>query len=207
MIIKLDHVAYTCTADRTEAVIRSFQETHRIVFSDEPKNLSIKADFMSSMPKTHGLIMMEPLNAGELPVEITAYEQTFADNNSMAVDGNTVSIFSPDTSETAVFLEAVGFKKTEENEWCMTSIFEPKEVCIRVMLQEGAKLNRLDQDGYCCLAFLCSSAAAERQRLSGMLACTPVRQLEVNGKRLELFYAQGGNGELAELISLERKPR
>jgi len=62
----------------------------------------------------------------------------------------------------------------------------------------------LDDAGFNCLAFISSSAVNEKKNLEiAGIETTATERFKVNDKELEIFFAKGSQGEIAEVISVE----
>ncbi len=205
MIVKFDHIAYSCSKTELATVVPSFKD-YSVAFSDEVANLELKKELMHYYIDNHKLIFLEPCSPEKLPIEITCYE-TVSSNAKTAIEydfGHTLKIRTPDINHSSELLEALGFKfKNEHFEY--SSLFPPKTVKIE-LIKEPVKVDwSLDNHGYCCLAFMSNNAYKEHEKLSKQFRCTEVDTLIVNGKQLNLFFVKGSCGELIEIFSIDRK--
>ena len=76
MIVKLDHISYSCAYGKEESIKASFEGYREIFREENIENLSIKSEFMSTQEKEHCLYMM--VKEGDVPIEITSYPGCFS---------------------------------------------------------------------------------------------------------------------------------
>lgn len=72
MLIKIDHISYSCRTKDIETVREKTFHDYRIKFRESLDNISAKRRYLASWHNRHELIML--FKEGEFPVELTAYE-------------------------------------------------------------------------------------------------------------------------------------
>ncbi len=205
MIIKFDHLAYSCNSTELTKVESTFKG-YKIGFRDEVVNLPLKENLMHRYNDTHILTFLEPLSPEVIPIEITSYN-TVADKQTPSIEydtKHTIKIYTENINNTTSLLKAVGFKN-KDNHLEYTSLFAPKTVLVK-LIETKHNINwALDNSGFSCLAFMSNNALKEQERLSEQFECTEVDKLVVNDKNLSLFFVKGSSGELIEIFSVDRK--
>jgi hypothetical protein len=67
----------------------------------------------------------------------------------------------------------------------------------------GGQQFYLDQQGFNCLAFICTDAEREKRRFEKLnIEASKLNRFRVNGKELKIFWLRGPCREIIEVISL-----
>jgi len=109
------------------------------------------------------------------------------------------------------FWQLFGFKRSSLfNNWEKLSFATPWQKDGYQIFLQPVNYRRnyfLDDIGFNCLALVSSSAAKERLLLKkrGVIV-TDLESMEISGKKLEIFFAQGPSGELVEVITVLNEP-
>lgn len=121
---------------------------------------------------------------------------------------NNLIIKTADLNNSVKFWNMFNFKTVISNKNSVELEFDSyfKDNNCRLILEKNKGISKktfLDDNGFNCLAFISSSAAKERQRIiaSGVKA-TKIERVIVNKKKLDIFFAMGDQGEVAEIIGL-----
>lgn len=206
MIIALDHVAIA--VPDFEAAIKFWQEssyTTRFIAPGIP-NPSMKKPFMQEWSASHDLALLT--HPERLPVEVIAYAHAPQGESAMNFVPESARVYQHTTNpeETITFWKRFGFQQVQTDDgdvllrWQSALAKVPCEIELRPVV-EGVEC-LLDTNGINSLAFLSSNAKQERERLiKEGCRVTDIESLEVNGKKLDLFFAIGPQGEMCEVIS------
>lgn len=205
MLIKFDHITFSCSKNNIYSAIDEYPN-YSILFYDNVKNLSVKKKDMYNYCSTHDIVLLVPKNENSLPIEITAYETTTPNIKAplTLINYEKIQIHSSKIEETEKLLLALGFKKNGVL-FHYKSIFAPRNVCIEIVEVNSQQCCKFDLEGYTCLAFMSNSAEKERARLCINFHCSNLQNLDVNGKKLELFFVYGTAGEIIEIFSIAKE--
>lgn len=111
MIIKFDHIAYTCQKKDKEKVFGSLKNYKPVFMEEGVENLIIKKQLMSNWQENHDISLWEASEM--LPIEITAYDMTKNGIKKYDVNGNIIIAATNSFSESYGFYKAIGFKETK----------------------------------------------------------------------------------------------
>ncbi|MFH1077800.1 MAG: hypothetical protein V1745_00745 [Patescibacteria group bacterium] len=123
-----------------------------------------------------------------------------------------VSVTS-DPARTIGFWRSFGFVEAMEgtlgNELRWDSPFAGRVCTLEVRSRADAgTAPRLDVTGFSCLAFVATDAGHERERLiCDGISVTPIESVVIDGKGLDVFFAYGDHGEIAEVFSVVHQTR
>lgn len=120
---------------------------------------------------------------------------------------NKMIIETRDINNSTTFFECLGFRFFQkENDYVVldyTSIF--KDDC-QLYLKKNDSINNkhyLDDRGFNCIALISTSAINEKEYLDKKgIRTTEIENFTVNRKNLDIFFAVGDSGELAEIIGI-----
>lgn len=201
MIVKFDHISYSCAfgeEEQTKALFPAYQEA----FAEQDlENLSIKAEFLKEPAKRHNITMLR--GEGFYPIEITSYPQCFAGADRYAPEADIIRIFTPDVASTADFYGQLGFRQ-EGEDLVMKPMLDTREIRLRIEAAPDREVDTyLDQQGYGSLAFVVDNGARQKKQLEGLgIYTTEIQELTVNGKLLKIFFAKSSAGDLVEFIGV-----
>lgn len=206
MIIKFDHIAYSCNRHEMNTVLEMFSGYHIIFHETNLKNISIKKGLMGSWADTHDMMLLNRDNY--LPVEITAYDKTIRGNDKYKVENESITIFSSSIIDAKTFYKAVGFNEISKDIMVLKTLLG-EVVTIKFELvsvpPQSDHRTRLDSKGYCCLAFVTNNAEKEKRKLDKCgISITEIMKLIVNGRALNIFFAYNEWGDIVEFICPER---
>lgn len=201
MIVKLDHISYSCAFGEEEKVKASFEGYQSFFCEERIENLPIKSEFMRGRAKEHGLYMMG--KEGCCPIEITSYPECCPGKERLSLEEDAVCIRTPDAVETGAFYERLGFGGSEDG-MSLKPLLDKTKICIRIVeASEADDTFYLDQQGFGILAFVVDNAKKQKAQLeSAGIYTTDIQELTVNGKKLKIFFAKSKAGDLVELIGI-----
>ncbi len=201
MIVKLDHISYSCTFGEEESVKASFKGYQELFCEENIENLSIKSEFMQETAKEHCLYMLA--KEGCYSIEITSYPDCCSGSERLTLEEGKIRVRTSDVKETESFYEKLGFCKNAE---CMSlkPLLDKTETCIQVELDHKMETSfYLDQKGWGILAFVVDNAKKQKRQLeSAGITVTDIQELAVNGRNLKIFFAKSNAGDLVELIGI-----
>ncbi|KAA0205574.1 hypothetical protein EDM68_05350 [Candidatus Uhrbacteria bacterium] len=208
MIIALDHLA-RAVPDFDAAIASMEADGYRAKFivRDVP-NPQIKRPFLNRWSDTHSLALF--VREGGLPVEILSYDHAPCGHSALHVmpEAEPTRIYqhTADPEQTVSFWRRFGFqpRQTDEGRILLRWQSSLSAIICAIELRQAPEPveGKLDSLGINSLAFLSSNAKQERERLIGEgCRVTEVESLMVNGKKLELFFAIGTQGEICEVFS------
>ena len=201
MIVKFDHISFTCFLGDEEAAMKEFAGYEQAFCENNVVNLDIKKDFLELDSHMHDLYMLT--KEGGYPIEITSYNQCTEGKNRLHVSGGEFVIKSKDVKETEDFYANLGFVM-EQQVMRMKPFLDKDAVTIRIE-QDGDLSDKtyLDQKGWGILAFVTDNAERQKRQLDKAgVYTTSVQELPVNGKKLKIFFAESKVGDLVELIGI-----
>lgn len=206
MIIKLDHIAYSCNRNEMEHVLEMFSGYQMVFHETNLKNLPIKRGLMDSWAEDHDIVLLN--RDGFLPVEMTAYDETVCGCEKYKIENNLITVFCNSIINSKMFYKALGFNEIGDNIMILRTLIG-EVVTIRfesisVPLPNDHR-TRLDSKGYCCLAFVTNNAEKEKRKLDKCGAeTTEIMKLVINKKTLNIFFVYNECDDIVEFICPER---
>lgn len=201
MIVKLDHIAYSCLREEIDIVCDRFQGYHQVFREQDLPNPEIKRQLMQKWSAVHDIVLLN--KTSEFPVEITAYD-TISHGSKYELSADHVIVNTSSIGASSFFYNTIGFKQKNSMEMCFRSLMDEKAVVIRYNETQKSVSTYLDTDGYSCIAFWTNSADKEKKRLEKRgVNTTGIVDLCVNKKNLSVFFAYNEYGDICEFISLK----
>jgi hypothetical protein len=207
MILKFDHISYSCTYFEEDKVLNSFSE-YNVIFSQKQLfNIGGKSHFFKNAQNLHNITL---LNAEcRIPIEITAYSKCIGGDACLEVDRNEniIKLMTSDINETIKLFENLGFK-IERNSYngvfAMIKPFLDKyKISINILENQKKLAWNLDKAGYSSLAFIVDNIKKERERLKQLgYFTTNIERIKVNNRDLQVFFVKGNVGEIFEIIGV-----
>lgn len=202
MILKFDHIAYSCTRNEFEEIMKLFRDYSQVFLDRNLSNLDIKHSFMKYWCDTHDISLL--ISDYCLPVEITAYDQV-GEGNKYEVDDDSIIVNTASLTDSVSFYKSIGFKDCNESEMVVKPIIGDKSIRLRFNELPNT-VNYLDSAGYCCLAFVTNNAEKEKQKLDRKnIFTTDIKPLRVNNKQMKIFFSYNDFGDICEFISIEEE--
>lgn len=201
MIVKFDHISFTCPIGDEEKAMKSFSGYNRAFCENNVVNLDIKKEFMGLDTNMHDLYMLTKEDG--YPIEITSYSQCVEGKNRLHVNAEEFVIVSKEVKETESFYENLGFA-LDQSVMIMKPLLDKDKIKIRIEPdKELEDKTYLDQTGWGILAFVVDNAEKQKRQLEKVgVYTTPIQELVVNGKKLKIFFAESKAGDLVELIGI-----
>ncbi len=199
-------------------MMRDFPERHGLAYFTKAGSISVELlDHGREFPNrqfivpvfddgdssSHGDIGGGEFFSKELNADIFSKRPGIGDRS--RITGFIVKAFSFD--ESARFWQALGFKRNLDAslgaEFSFSSPVCREPFSMYLRRSDAESRHFLDDAGFNCVALTSSSADKERESLSGNgFATTGMEELDVNGRRLRIFFARGPSGELVEIIGI-----
>ncbi len=201
MILKFDHIAFTCKRKELDEVLASFSEYKQVFFEKGLLNLSVKKQLLSTWKEDHDIVLLN--REISFPVEITAYDDT-CEGGKFEINNGAIIVLSDNIFESEIFYQAIGFKKHDDMMEIRT-ILDKRPIPLKLIPESDNMLGQtyLDSAGYCCLAFVTNNAEKERGRLIGKgVKVTGIQPLRINGKNVNIFFAYNDHSDICEFISI-----
>lgn len=206
MLIKIDHVCYTCARGSEKNIIES-NPYYNVCFKEvNLENLDIKQVKSCCYNDIHDIIYMEA--EGKIPIEITEYPTIAEGENRLAFDSATSTLVIPtdNLQQSIDFFQFCGAKISQQNscrvQGSIKGLFDKTALNIDLVLTEQKTEWILDRGGICCLALVVKDVEKEREKWLERYEATEIRELDVNRKKLKIFFGFGKCGETIEVISL-----
>lgn len=201
MIVKFDHISYSCILEEEEAVKTSLSGYEEVFAEKDLMNLPIKKEFLKLPAKIHNITMLQ--NPQSLPIEITAYPECVKGEERLSLTDEGIRILTADIEATTDFYQKLGFKQDGEN-LRIKPMLDASEICLQLTQVSGtSQITYLDQQGFGILAFVVDNGAKQKRQLESQgIYTTEIQELTVNGKSLKIFFAKSSAGDLVELIGI-----
>ena len=205
MIVKFDHISYSCALNNEEKVRSMFEGYHTEFHEVDLKNMPMKFKYMHSETEKHNIMLLS--KTGSYPVEITAYDTCQERQEGVlpkyVVKDELIEIYSVNPEKTKVFLELVGLKKEEDGVLWVKPMLDERVLKIKVCQSKQDTAVYLDEEGFGSLAFVVDNAKKHReQMINGGFPCSEMEELLVNGKKLKIFFTNSPTNEIIEFIGL-----
>ena len=205
MILKFDHIAFTCSKDEIDEILGSLKGYNQVFYNTDIPNLEIKHKLMSYWCDTHDILLLE--REGEYPIEITAYEQTGFEKEKYEIRDNIIIVNTSSLSESIDFYRAIGFKQSDDCELTINPVIGNNNIILHLNKLDSI-MNHLDNRGFCCLAFITNSVDNEKRKLDKKnISTTDIKTLRVNSKELNIFFAYNTEGDICEFISINKEEK
>lgn len=213
MIIKIDHIAYSSMD--LESDIEIFKTAgYELVFKEQHlKNLDIKKRFLKNFEQTHQLALMKKENSYNIELlnhnNINPYCGFISPYNFNDKFFNKIIIKTNSIENSTKFWNMLGFSTTQEfAEMIEMKFSSPVEhnVFYIYLSYNKTKKNFLDDKDFNCIALITNSAKKEQENIIKKgFTTSEIDELDVNGQKLKIFFAQRNNCEIVEIIEIVRK--
>lgn len=202
MIIKLDHIAFSCSLEDVSKALISMEDYHMVFHEKDVINLGIKQKIMKNWTEKHDIILLEKDKG--LPIEITAYTNTVNPIKSKYdIDRNTIIVNTTNIEQSKQFYKTIGFKEVDTTKLTLLTIMDdfPVEINLRESNKEDDYCFGLDTNGFCCIALITNHIEKEKEKLrKNQITTTEIMGLIVNHKELQIFFAMNTFGDICEFI-------
>ena len=202
MIVKFDHISYSCAIFDEENTRQMFNDYEVEFHEIGLKNMSMKYKYMKEIQEKHNIMLLT--KASNYPVEITAYDKCIAQKaTKYAVNDEWIEIYSCNPEQTASFFYLLGMKQEEDGAMCIKPMLDERALKIKIYETVKDNSNYLDQEGFGSLAFVVDNAKKQRELfVNNGYECSEIEELNVNGKRLKIFFTNSPTNEIIEFIGL-----
>lgn len=206
MIIKFDHIAYSCEKGEMQRYKSTLDGYHEVFHYSSVENIEIKFGLMQNRLADHDIALFEKENS--IPIEVTGYDHVGEGESHYETVNNIINVNSPDGAASGKFYENIGFK-TDKDRVHMTLrplVGIPVKIKIHDKVNKGIYAeadNYLDRAGYCCLAFITNNPWKEKSRLESRgLYTTDIVPLQLGGTKMDIFFTKSNAGDICEYIGV-----
>lgn len=197
MILKFDHISYSCKLDdNTDALLTGYTQA----FSEKAlPNIEAKKTFLKKQDTVHDIALYHC--EGKYPIEVTAYPNCSGANKKFEMNDTFITVYSQNMEETIAFYKALGFKE-DGTMLALTPFMESQKVNLQVKESDTGDVF-LDQKGWGSLAFVVDKVERHQKQLEKQgYFVSGVDTLTVNGKLLKICFASNQAGDIVELIGV-----
>lgn len=212
MIIKIDHIAYSSLS--LDSDVRQLNNIgYELAFKETVlSNLSIKQNFLKYFDKNHQLALMTKKNSYNIELlnhnNINESEGFIKPLNLEDENFNKIIIDTDNVENSLSFWKLLGFSYMQEVDKLQQMKFSsPLEQNAFYIYLRYNKTNRkfLDDRDYNCIALITNSAIKEQGNLiKNGFPTSDIEELDVNGQKLKIFFAQREDCEIVEIIEIVR---
>lgn len=203
MILKFDHIAFSCIKAELHETITQFWGYEPVFIEYDLPNLLIKEKLMLHKENTHDIALLR--HKEKLPVEITAYDNVNDLVGKYDIKDSAIIAVTSSIQKSTFFYEAIGFKCDPDNCYRIHPMLDDRKIEIQFKESTTGQNNYLDSAGFCCIAFITNKIDKEKVRLEKMsIYTTDIMKFKVGGKLLSIFFAYNEYGDVVEFICPER---
>lgn len=204
MLVKFDHLTLVVNRKDAKKEIEELQALgYRLTLvNDHAVNIPSKMQLLKYKDATHGLYFMDAPEGQGLPIEIIAYEHTttyksWVDYKPLDI---TLTTYTNDLDGCKKMFIALGCD-IEDGNLLFNGALDPVSYIINVKEKKDIAKN-LDNEGFCCPTIFVKPGLKTKIKLENEgFRCTEPEFFETNGKSMYIFFAQGKNGEVIEIIT------
>lgn len=190
MIIKFDHISFIASRKDREKLTKNLGEP-TFVERNLP-NIGIKCKLMRSEMKDHDLYFYD----GGYPTEYIFYDSTFEESRIQLIDDVVYGHYSDLKRAQSFLVDIFGSKVFVENEkiCCnMGGVLDRRDYWLVLCPEEHLQKGYLDSAGYGVVTIVMNNAY-EKVPEDGV--CTEYEKLTVNGRELEIKFAQSDSTDM-----------
>lgn len=207
MVLKIDHVSFSCdnSYDYSQVIkdkTLDFSELNLV-------NIDCKRAFLREKIEYHNIFMYKG-SEDTTPIEITQYPSVDGINNNISLQERKLQWLVGDIAAAEDFFGSIGFKCVEDNPNKKRMEIKPffDKAGFEIVLlksDEYVSIERLDVLGYSSVGLVVDNVEKEIKKIQEKgFFCSGVSVITVAGKAMNIGFAKGKNGEIAELISVVR---
>lgn len=141
MILKFDHIAYSCQRQDLPQVLARFSSYRQIFCEKSLINIQAKRELMTDKNLSYHDIIMLNSNNG-LPIEITAYDET-AGRGKYSLQDKNILCHTVDSVASDKFFTVVGWKKQTADRYKLNTFFDDIPIYIELVPVPPIKTNIL----------------------------------------------------------------
>lgn len=205
MIIKFDHISYSCSdMKHTQDIISSYY----LKFEESNlENIPCKKALLKQKNPLHNIYMYYA-KGDDIPIEITQYTNIKGRNETMKISSRKIEWSVKNLEKAEQFLLCLGANKCkgEAYTYSLMAVLEKEPLMIYLKKDENAVApGYLDVEGWSSIGLIVDNVQneAEKFKRNGFFV-TESSPIMVNSKKLNIVFVRGFNGEIIELISLEK---
>lgn len=204
MLINIDHI--TLTSNSIEQTIEYYKNIgYKELFIEKNiHNLEIKADFMKNYKDTQTLCILK--NNNGIPIEIIDDSKIISGKSFIKPVFETdysiknVEIYIKDKKTLMEQWKNIGFSIVDNANLTFTGFGNSYFFHINDCNDNSYFL---DNEGFVCIAFISTSIIKDYNMMKqNMFKVSDIAKININNKLLNIFFAQGYNGEIFEIIEV-----
>lgn len=201
MIVKFDHISFSCTFADEEMIVKNFAGYEEVFSENNLCNLEIKEPFLREKLDTHNIFMLQKEKC--YPIEITSYERCQKSKGRLNVEADRICIKTADAELTEQLYKSLGFRG-ENGILEYKPLLDSEAVKLQIIQDsQAATTTCLDDAGYGILAFVVDNSKKQKKQLEEAgFAVTEIQELAVNEKLLKICFVKSKAGDLIELIGI-----
>ncbi len=204
MLVKFDHLTLVVNRVNAKKAIEEFENLgyKLTLVNDNAVNIPSKMQFLKYKDATHGLYFMDVPDGKGLPVEIIAYEHTTSNKPWVYYKPleNSITTLTNDIVTCKQLFVALGCD-IEDGVLLFNGALDPASYTINIK-HDSIVANNLDNEGFCCPTIFVKPGNKTKTKIENEgFACTEPELFETNGKSMFVFFAQGKNGEIIEIVT------
>lgn len=212
MIIKFDHLSYSCSYEEEEKTINMFCSNgegggHILQFRERIKSPLIKNQIMQNACDMHGLVMLQPIDQNHfrssVPIEITSYPKVFGSPSYDLLEG-LIEFRTRKIEDSLSFYQQLGFEKETRNVLSLKTMLDKKRIYVKLVESSDYYSHCLDVKGFSSMAWIVNKIEKYTNKLKGQgITVTDISEVIVNKRRLKICFVIGKQGEIIELIGAD----
>lgn len=207
MILKFDHIAFSCDKKAINDFLKLIDGYETVFYEEGIENPRIKEALMASFQNNHTIALMEKQD--NLPIEITAYDITHKGEPKYRFScdiPHRITVNTWDENESISFYKSIGFTENCDRMLKMSFAVGLRHLELQIVKNYRPTENKLDTEGYCCLAFVTNDVKKEKRRLEERGLCvTDIGTVQLNNRIMEVFFANNAQGDTCEFIQICKK--
>lgn len=210
MIYAIDHVALACSDAPSACAQVSLWGYTKVFSAMGVSNPLIKKPLMKDWCDKHDLFYFQ--KKGAFNIEVIRYDSTHEGGSFLDAKplGESIELFAKDLEAGYGFWSLLGLKLVRKEpdhyrcSFCTPFSPEVSFIISRRLSNDGN--NALDTAGFNCIAFVSTSLQQDRKSLldSGVKT-TRIENVQINDKKLSIFFAEGDSGEKVEIIGFKER--
>lgn len=199
MIIKVDHIAFSCSKIEVDKVIKNFPLHKKVFYERALLNIEAKKRLLRGNTPDHDIILLHHTGGG-MPVEVTAYDKVSGEAK-YGMKEQTVIAYTCNLKESSEFYAAIGFKLSGYNLFSLRTLMDENDLSLELVERQQAEKYYLDNQGFSALALITNSVSREKMKLEAKkVTTTDINRLIVNRRELQIFFAYSEYGDVVEYI-------
>lgn len=204
MLINVDHITFTC--NNIYEMIQYYKNIgyEEVFIVEDIPNPKIKADFMKNYKETQTFCLLK--KGSGIPIEIINDSKNISGssfikpvfNNDYLIDKVEINVKNKE-----VLIEQwknIGFNIIDDSTLTLNGFGKSYNFYINNGDNDSYFL---DNDGFVCIALISTSIMKDYNNFKqNMFTVSDIAKLNINNRTLNIFFAQGKNKELFEIIEV-----